>query len=110
MDIILITTVCYVRIFCNCNTCSIVTSGPQHSHQVLPYIYKFIIWRKVSVSGCNLATGRVASELGKKTAMGQAKQDPDLSRSESNVLGKVQSHLCLTEWQGKSKCQQGKSA
>ena len=34
--------------------------------------------------------------------MGQVEQDPDLHRSESNVLGKVQSHLCLTEWRGKS--------
>ena len=28
--------------------------------------------------------------------MGQAEQDPDLPRSASNVLGKVQSHLYLT--------------
>ena len=38
--------------------------------------------------------------------MGQAEQDPDLPRSASNVLGKVQSHPCLTEWQGKWKCRQ----
>ena len=44
-----------------------------------------------------------------KTAMGQAEQDPDLPRSASNVLGKVQSHLCLTEWWGKLKCQRGES-
>ena len=31
-----------------------------------------------------------------KTAMGQAEQEPDLPRSASNVLGKVQSLLCLT--------------
>ena len=34
-------------------------------------------------------------------AMEQAEQDPDLRRSASNVLGKFQSHLCLTEWRGK---------
>ena len=27
---------------------------------------------------------------------GQAEQDPDLPRSASNVLGRVQYHLCLT--------------
>ena len=40
---------------------------------------------------------------------GQAEQDPDLPRSASNVLGKVQCHLCLTEWRGKWKCWKGKS-
>ena len=39
----------------------------------------------------------VASEFGKKTAMGQAEQDPDLPRTASNVLGKDKSHLCLIE-------------
>ena len=41
--------------------------------------------------------------------MGQAEQDPDLPHSASNVFGKVQSHLCLTEWRGEWKCRQGKS-
>ena len=41
--------------------------------------------------------------------MGQAEQDPDWPRSVSNVFGKVQSHLCLTEWQGKWKCRRGKT-
>ena len=31
-------------------------------------------------TACNITTGPVASEFGKKTAMGQAKQDPDLPR------------------------------
>ena len=39
--------------------------------------------------------------------MGQADQDPDLPRLASDVLGKGQSHLCLTEKQGKWKCWQG---
>ena len=42
-----------------------------------------------------LAPLQVAGEFSKKTAMGQAQQDPDLPRSASNVLGKVQSLLCL---------------
>ena len=41
--------------------------------------------------------------------MGQAEQDPKLPHLASNVLGKVQSHLCLTEWRGKWKCRWGKS-
>ena len=41
--------------------------------------------------------------------MGQAEQDPDLPRSASNVLCKVQSHLCLTEWWGKLKGRWDKS-
>ena len=41
--------------------------------------------------------------------MGQAEQDPDLPRSVGNVLGRVQSHLCLTEWWGKWKCRRGMS-
>ena len=41
--------------------------------------------------------------------MRQAEQHPDLPRSASNVSGKVQSHLCLTEWRGKWKCRRGKS-
>ena len=41
--------------------------------------------------------------------MGQSEQDPDLPRSASNVLGKVQYNLCLTEWWGKWKCRRGKS-
>ena len=44
-----------------------------------------------------------------KTAKEQAEQDPDLPRLASDVLGKVQSHLCLTEWRGKWKCRRGKS-
>ena len=40
---------------------------------------------------CNITTCPVASEFGKKFAMGQAEPDPDLPRSASNVLGKVQS-------------------
>ena len=38
---------------------------------------------------CNITTCPVASKFGKKTAMGQAEQDPDLPRSASNVLDKV---------------------
>ena len=58
-------------------------------------------------SACNTTTDTVASckWIRQKTAMGQAKQDPDLPSSASNVLGKVQSHLCLTEWM----CRRGKS-
>ena len=55
---------------------------------------------------------KVQVNLAKKMAMGQAEQDPDLPRSASSVLGKVQSHLCLkkiTEWRGKGKCRRGKS-
>ena len=40
--------------------------------------------------------------------MGQAEQDTDLPRSASNVLGKIQYNLCLTEWRGKWKCRRGK--
>ena len=36
---------------------------------------------------CNISTGPVASEFSKKTAIGQAEQDPDLPHSASNVLG-----------------------
>ena len=32
-----------------------------------------------------------------------------LGNLPSNVLGKVQSHLCLTEWRGNWKCPRGKS-
>ena len=35
-----------------------------------------------------------------KMAMGQAEQDPDLLCLASNVLGKVQSHLCLGAFRG----------
>ena len=42
-----------------------------------------------------------------KMEIGQAEQDPDLSRSAGNVLAKVQSHLCLTKWRGKWKCRRG---
>ena len=38
-----------------------------------------------------------------KTAMGQAEQGPDLTRLASNILGRIQSHLCLTEWRAKWK-------
>ena len=43
-----------------------------------------------------------------KMATGQAEQDPDLPRSASNVLSKVQSPLCSTECRGKWKCRQVK--
>ena len=60
---------------------------------------------------CNITTGPVASckWIWQKTAMGPVEQDLDLPCSASNVLGKVQSHLCLTKWQGKWKCWQGNS-
>ena len=62
-------------------------------------------------AACNITTGPVASCecIRQKTAMGQAEQDPDLPCSASYVLGKVQYHLCLTEWRGRRKCRQGKS-
>ena len=44
-----------------------------------------------------------------RTAMRQAEQDPNLPRLASNVLGKVHSHFCFTEWRGKGKCMRGKS-
>ena len=66
---------------------------------------------KYEGSACNITTGPVASckWIWPKMAMEQAEQDPHWPRSASNVLGKVQSRLCLTEWLGKWKCQRGKS-
>ena len=46
--------------------------------------------------------GRYCRVNSAKKAMGQAEQDPDFSCSASNILDKVQYHLCLKEWQGLS--------
>ena len=73
------------------------------------YLDLYAKWPWGIANALSLAPLQVASEFGKKTAMGQAEQDPDLPGSASNVLGKVKYYLCLTEWRGKWKCRWGKS-
>ena len=63
------------------------------------------------LAACNITTCPIASckWIWRKTAVVQAEQDPGLPCSTSNVLGKVQYNLCLTEWRGKWKCRRVKS-
>ena len=45
--------------------------------------------------GSESLSGAPLQVIRQKTAIGQAEQDPDLPRSASIVLGKVESHLCF---------------
>ena len=73
------------------------------------------VWMIINDSMCNSVQYnhwprcKLQVNLAKKMAMGQAEQDANLPRSARNILGKVQSHLCLTEWRGRGKCRRDKS-